>query len=144
MVIKKLTYIVLGSICVALGATGVIVPLLPTTPFLLLAGYFYIRSSKRLYHWLINHKLFGLYIYNYLTYKAIDMKSKVGLITLLWLSMGSSMYIMKNIYITILLVFIGLCVSAHIILLRTLKKAEMQANHHKVVPVIKHTKNALS
>ena len=128
----------------ALGAAGIIIPLLPTTPFLLLAGFFYIRSSQRLYKWLINHKIFGIYIYSYLTYKAIDMKSKIGLISLLWLSMGLSMYLVQNIYITLLLIVIGLGVSTHIMMLRTLNKKAMVLKRTETKNQLSQTKNALS
>ena len=122
---KTIAYITLGSLAVALGALGIFLPLLPTTPFLLLAAYFYVRSSKRLYRWLINHKVFGIYIYSYITHKAIDIKTKVGMITLLWVSLGFSMWIMKTYWISGLLILVGCGVTTHLVLLRTLNRAQM-------------------
>ena len=75
--IKKYLLIAIGSIALILGIIGVFLPILPTTPFLLLSSFCYIQSSKRLYTWLIHHKIFGAYIYNYLTYRAISKKTKV-------------------------------------------------------------------
>lgn len=49
----------LGLICVALAIVGVVLPLLPTVPFLLLAAFFFARSSSRLHHWLLSHRRFG-------------------------------------------------------------------------------------
>jgi uncharacterized membrane protein YbaN (DUF454 family) len=49
----------LGLVCVALGLIGVVLPLLPTVPFMLLAAFFFARSSERLHHWLISHPTFG-------------------------------------------------------------------------------------
>ena len=49
----------LGLVCVALAMVGVVLPLLPTVPFLLLAAFFFARSSSRLHNWLITHRLFG-------------------------------------------------------------------------------------
>lgn len=49
----------LGLLCVALGLIGVVLPLLPTVPFMLLAAFFFARSSERLHHWLISHPTFG-------------------------------------------------------------------------------------
>lgn len=59
MTIKRMAYLFLGWTCVALAALGVILPLLPTTPFLLVAAFAFSRSSRRFHHWLLNHKLFG-------------------------------------------------------------------------------------
>ena len=55
-------YIIAGTICVIIGTIGAFVPLLPTTPLLLLAAWLYIRSSDRLYNWLLNQKILGPYI----------------------------------------------------------------------------------
>ncbi|MFO7968801.1 MAG: YbaN family protein [Bacillota bacterium] len=123
--LKKIIYIILGSITLALGSIGIVLPLLPTTPFLLLSAYFYLRSSKKLYHWLINHKVFGIYIYSYITYKAINVKTKIYSISLLWITLIISMIIVKNIYLTFLLIIIGLCVSIHLLTLKTMTKKEM-------------------
>ncbi len=82
--LKKYVYITIGSLSLILGIAGIFIPVLPTTPFLLLASYLYLRSSERMYNWLINHKIFGAYIYCYLTYKAIPKKTKVGTMIFLW------------------------------------------------------------
>jgi uncharacterized membrane protein YbaN (DUF454 family) len=65
-----------GILCVAIGAIGVVLPLLPTTPFLLLAAYCFARSSPRLHDWLLNHPSFGPLISNWDQYGSIDRRSK--------------------------------------------------------------------
>ena len=75
--IKKYIFIGCGCLSILLGIFGIFLPLLPTTPFLLLAAYFFTRSSKRLHSWLIHHKTFGQYIYQYETYRAMDRKTKL-------------------------------------------------------------------
>ncbi len=132
--LKKIAFIFLGTMAVVLGAMGIFLPLLPTTPFLLLAAYFYVRSSKRLYRWLINHRVFGIYIYSYITHKAIDIKTKVGMITLLWVSLGFSMWIMKTAWISGLLVLVGCGVTTHLVLLRTLNRAQMLKARENLSP----------
>ena len=77
-----------GLLCVGLGVVGVFVPILPTTPFLLLAAAAFVRSSPRLYHWLIHHKWFGSYIRSYREYRAITLRAKVVTLTLLWAVIG--------------------------------------------------------
>ena len=74
--LAKLMWISLGSLFVGLGAIGVIVPGLPTTPFLILAAACYIRSSQRLYDWLISNKRFGPYLKDYREGKGIPRKAK--------------------------------------------------------------------
>ena len=69
-------WVSLGSLFVGLGAIGVIVPGLPTTPFLILAAACYIRSSQRLYDWLISNKRFGPYLKDYREGKGIPRKAK--------------------------------------------------------------------
>lgn len=117
---RKYGFIVLGSVFVVLAFIGVILPVLPTTPFLLLASFFYLRSSQKLHDWLINNKLFGEYLYNYITYKAVKKKAKVYALIFLWLSLGLSMYLCGHLIIRIVLVVVGAGVSAHILTLNTL------------------------
>ena len=57
--LKRSFWLVIGLLCVALGLIGAVLPILPTTPFLLLAAFCFARSSDRLHGWLINHRLFG-------------------------------------------------------------------------------------
>ena len=74
--LAKLMWVSLGALFVGLGAIGVIVPGLPTTPFLILAAACYIRSSQRLYDWLISNKRFGPYLKDYREGKGIPRKAK--------------------------------------------------------------------
>ena len=68
----------LGAIALALGAVGILVPLLPTTPFLILAAYFFSRGSQRLHDWLIGHRVFGPPIRNWREHRAIATKAKLS------------------------------------------------------------------
>jgi uncharacterized membrane protein YbaN (DUF454 family) len=113
-----------GLISLALGTIGIILPVLPTTPFLLLSSFLFVRSSRRLYLWLINHRVFGSYIYNYLTYKAVPLKTKIIAITLLWATLVFSIYLLDIIYLKILLAAIGTGVTIHITLMKTLKNED--------------------
>ena len=121
---KKYFLIFLGSTSLVLGIVGILIPILPTTPFLLLSSFFYLRSSNRLYQWLIHHKIFGSYIYNYLNYKALKQSSKIGALVFLWLSLLISIFIVPSLYLKLFLVIVGVCVSIHLLTLKTLKKEE--------------------
>ena len=118
--IKKYILIIIGLIALSLGFIGIIIPILPTTPFMLLAAYCFVRSSKRLYNWLINHKVFGVYIYNYLENRAIKKSAKISAMVLLWPSLIFTMCIIQKTPVTIILIIVGVFVSKHILSLKTL------------------------
>lgn len=119
--IKKILYITVGTISLGLGTLGIFLPILPTTPFLLLTAFCYVRSSKRLYSWLINHKFFGSYIYNYMHYKAVKKRVKIGAVIFLWATIGVSIITVNNLHIRIFLLVVGITVSWHILSLRSLE-----------------------
>ena len=73
----RLLWITLGSTFVAIGTVGIFVPGLPTTVFMLLAAACYVRSSERLYNWLIKNKTFGKYIKDYREGKGMPMRAKI-------------------------------------------------------------------
>lgn len=82
-----------GWLSVLLGVIGIFVPVLPTTPFLLLAAACFVRSSRRVYHWLVDHRHLGPWIRDYLEGNGIPLKAKVYAIGLMWLSIAFSCYL---------------------------------------------------
>ena len=121
---KRIIFISAGVICVVLGAIGIVLPVLPTTPFLLLAAFLFFRSSERFYNWLLNTKILGEYIRNYREYRAIKRKTKIYTIILLWATLGISIWVVDNIYIRIFLLVVGISVTVHILLIKTFEKIE--------------------
>ena len=111
---KKIILVLIGSLSLFLGAVGIILPVLPTTPFLLLAAFCYIRSSERLYNWLINQKHLGPYIHNYISYKIVPRKIKYSAVIILWISLLTSIFFIDLLYIKIILALVGITVSIHI------------------------------
>ena len=83
----------IGWASVALGIAGIFLPVLPTTPFLLLAAACFVRSSRRFYLWLVNHQHLGPWIRDYLEGNGIPLKGKVYAIGLMWASIGLSCYL---------------------------------------------------
>ena len=83
----------IGWVSVTLGVIGIFLPILPTTPFLLLAAACFARSSPRFYHWLVNHKRLGPWIRDYLEGNGIPLKGKIYAIGLMWISIGFSCYL---------------------------------------------------
>ena len=114
--------IIAGSCFVGLGIIGIFIPILPTTPFLLLAAACYARSSKRFYDWLLHNKWFGSYITNYREGRGITLPFKMFTIALLWLTMCISIYyIIDNFWIELTLLIIAIGVTIHILTIKTLK-----------------------
>jgi uncharacterized membrane protein YbaN (DUF454 family) len=68
--LQKLIYIIVGSISLLLGTIGIIIPGLPTTPFMILSSILFLKSSDKLYFWLTNHKTFGKYVTDFKEAKA--------------------------------------------------------------------------
>ncbi|HLS08163.1 YbaN family protein [Lentibacillus sp.] len=123
--VKKLLLIIAGSISLGLGVLGIILPLLPTTPLLLLAAACYVRSSEKLYHWLITNKYFGSYIQNYRDGKGIPLKAKVIGVSVLWLAMSYTiLFIVPLLIIKILLAGIGAYFTWFILKQKTLRHDE--------------------
>ena len=112
-----------GTISLVFAAIGVVLPLIPTTPFLLLAVACYCRSSERLYTWLINNRWFGEYIRNYREGRGIPLKTKVVAVTFLWATISVSiLFLVPILIVQVLLLVIAIVVSLHILRLPTYKK----------------------
>jgi hypothetical protein len=121
--LRKQLLIVAGTISTAIGILGIFVPILPTTPFLLLAAACYIRSSDRFYRWLINNRLFGTYIRSYLEGRGMPLRTKIFTIFLLWIAIGISVCIdTQNLVVRIVLVLVAIGVTLHIIYIRARKQ----------------------
>jgi uncharacterized membrane protein YbaN (DUF454 family) len=124
--IKKGLLVVSGTLFLGLGVIGIFIPLLPTTPFLLLAAGCYIKGSKKFYDWLIKNRWLGQYIKNYQDGKGIPLKVKIITILVLWLTiMISTIFFVSNLIIQIILFIIAIGVTIHIIKIKTLVKKEI-------------------
>jgi uncharacterized protein len=124
MLMKRLLLIIIGLLSLGLAIIGIFLPLIPTTPLLLLAATCFIRSSDRLYEWLITNKYLGPYIKNYREGKGIPLSAKVIGVTLLWASMLFTIFfVVPLIAIKILLAGIGSYFTWFILKQKTLIKA---------------------
>lgn len=121
----KLLYAILGTVSLCLGILGIFLPLLPTTPFLLLTAALYFRSSPKLYNWLIRHKYFGSYIRNFREHKAMPLKAKILSITLLWITMLNCVFFVVSYpWLRIILLLIAVGTTYYILSFKTLKSKE--------------------
>lgn len=116
---KRRLLIGAGTLCVGLGIIGVFVPILPTTPFLLLAAACYMRSSERFYQWLISNRIFGAYVRNYIEGRGMPVRIKIFTIVLLWLAIGLSIaFGVQNTTVRVVLICVAIGVTIHIYLIK--------------------------
>jgi len=115
-------FFVAGTISLGIGAIGIFIPLLPTTPLLLLSAACYYKGSKRMHHWMLNNKWFGTYIKNYKEGRGIPLRTKVFIVALLWTAISYSAFLAKTFIVQIVLFFIAVAVSVHIVTLPTFRK----------------------
>ncbi|MCL5877899.1 MAG: YbaN family protein [Candidatus Bathyarchaeota archaeon] len=128
--VTKALWLVAGLICVGLGTIGMVLPLLPTTPFLLAAAACFCKSSTRMYNWLLNNKWFGEYIRNYKEGRGLPIKTKVTALTVLWATIGvSTVFFLSRLLppplvlpMQLIMVAVAVGVSVHILRLPTFKK----------------------
>lgn len=122
--LKKSLYVTAGSFFLALGCIGTILPILPTTPFLLLSAACYYKSSERMHRWILNNRWFGNYIRNYKEGKGLSLRAKVFTLALLWLFISySAFFIVNMFFIQAVLFLIAFGVSLHIATLPTFRQA---------------------
>ena len=120
----RVLLMVAGTVCLCLGAIGIFLPILPTTPFLLLAAACYMRSSERLHKWLINNRWFGEYIKNYQAGRGIPKKTKIVALAFMWIAiLYSTLFVVDEFLIAqIVLLLVATGVSVHLIRLPNFKK----------------------
>lgn len=106
---------VVGCIAVVLALLGVFLPLLPTTPFLLLASVCFARGSTRMHRWLLDNQLFGEYLRNFEDGQGMPRKAKVITLTILWASLGFSAFKVNSAALTVLLLAIGIGVTIYLV-----------------------------
>jgi len=116
-------FFVVGTVSLAIGTIGIVLPILPTTPLLLLALACYCRSSKRMTKWVLTNKYFGSYIRRYKEGKGIPIKTKIATIATLWITISYSAFFIVNIWIVQLILFaIAIAVSIHILRVPTYRE----------------------
>ncbi|MBN1429683.1 MAG: YbaN family protein [Anaerolineae bacterium] len=121
--------IICGTLCVIIGVIGMFLPILPTTPLLLLAAVCYARGSDRFYHWLTTNRWCGAYIKNYREGRGIQLKQKVFTIVLLWLTIGYTAWFVVSLWwVRIILLGIAASVTFHLVRTKTLKPAPQDSS----------------
>ena len=122
--VRKTLLIVAGVVSLVLGGIGVFLPLLPTTPFVLLAAGCFAGSSPAMHRWLCRSRFFGEYIENYRTNAGVSKSVKVRAIVFLWAGLSLSAAAVHKPLVWMILAVIGICVSTHLLMMKTKDETE--------------------
>lgn len=118
---RTLRYILFacGCLSVVLGVIGIFLPVLPTTPFLLLAAACFARSSKRFYLWLVLHPKLGPWVRDYLDGEGLPLKGKIWALVLMWASISFSMWLVPLLWVRVFMLISAVCVTVYILKQKT-------------------------
>lgn len=118
----KIFLTIFGLVSLALGVLGAFLPVLPTTPFLLLAAALFLRGNPRLHKWLMEHPKLGPYIRNFMEYKAIPMRVKVVSVSLVWITLTfCAVSVAEHWALRALFLALAAAITVHILSYKTLK-----------------------
>jgi uncharacterized membrane protein YbaN (DUF454 family) len=106
---------VIGCLAVLLGILGIFLPLLPTTPFLLLASACFARGSTRMHAWLLGNKVFGKYLSDFEQGRGIPRRAKITILVLMWASLAYSMFRFHHTWLSLMLFCIGAGVTVYLV-----------------------------
>ncbi|MBQ8856382.1 MAG: YbaN family protein [Bacteroidales bacterium] len=113
---------ILGLISLGLGILGAFLPVLPTTPLLLLSAALFLRGNRRLYDWLMNHPRLGVYISNFMKHKAIPLRVKIVAVSMLWITLlYCAIWVAGHWAFRLFFILIAIGVTIHILSYKTLK-----------------------
>ena len=102
----KILYIGLGMLFLCLGAVGVAIPVLPTTPFLLLASFCFAKGSERFHMWFLSSSLYKNHLDDFLKHRSMTLGTKVKLLSLASAMLILSFIMVNNIYARVFLIIV--------------------------------------
>lgn len=117
---KKTLYNIAGTVALLLGILGIFLPVLPTTPFLLLASACYMRGSARMHHWLMNQRHLGPYLRNIQSGRGIPLRAKIMALAVMWTSITLSMWFVPYFWARVMMPVPGIAVTIYLFRIRTL------------------------
>lgn len=121
----KYVFMLIGFVSLVLGIIGIFLPLLPTTPFLLLSAAMFFRGSPRAYKWLLGHRYLGPYIRSFREDRSIPLRAKIVSLSLLWLtSLHCVVLIFRSWWLRAVMLAVALGVSFYILSFKTRRNAD--------------------
>lgn len=135
--VGKILYRTLGVLFTTAGIIGIVVPVWPTTIFLILASAVFLKSSPEMYQWLHRNRILGPYLQAYTNKTGISMGYKIWTISILWLSIGfSAIFAVSVLWVRIMLFTIAVAVTIHVATLKTRKKEDEIASVDPLLPPV--------
>jgi uncharacterized membrane protein YbaN (DUF454 family) len=125
---KRIILNILGFLALAVGAIGVVLPLLPTTPFVLCAAGCFSAANPAMYRWLVKTRYFGEYIRNFREKTGVSTGTRVRALIFLWAALIISGAIVRRPLVLVVLAVVGVGVSIHLLLLRRAKPPDASAS----------------
>ncbi len=123
--IKNIIYIVLGFISLGLGCIGIVFPILPTVPFLLLTSFCFVRGSDKFNNWFLKTKIYKNYLEGFVKNKMMTIKGEMILLSLVSLMLFASMWFVNNLVVSIILTILIMCKYLYFIFcIKTVSKEE--------------------
>lgn len=117
----KILLTALGLLSLGLGVLGIFLPVLPTTPLLLLAAALFLRGNRNLYDWLLNHPELGPYIRNFMEHKAIPLRVKVISVTLVWITLiNCAIFVAEHWAFRLFFILLATAITVHILSYKTI------------------------
>lgn len=117
----RAAWVVAGFVALFLGIVGIFVPVLPTTPFLLLASACFLRGSERLHRWLLSHGRLGRYIRDFEAGRGIPARAKVVAIAMMWISIAFAMELVGHPVAAGAMLLVATAVTIYLLRLPTLR-----------------------
>lgn len=118
----RLILTIFGLISLGLGILGIFLPVLPTTPLLLLAAALFLRSNRKLYDWLLNHPKLGPYICNFMVHKAIPLRIKVISVSMVWITLiNCAVFVAEHWAFRLFFIVLATAITIHILSYKTLR-----------------------
>ncbi|MBQ6879200.1 MAG: DUF454 family protein [Bacteroidales bacterium] len=118
----KILLTALGLLSLGLGVLGIFLPVLPTTPLLLLAAALFLRGNRNLYDWLMNHPELGPYIRNFMEHKAIPLRVKVISVSLVWITLlNCAIFVAEHWAFRLFFILLATAITVHILSYKTMK-----------------------
>jgi uncharacterized membrane protein YbaN (DUF454 family) len=116
-------YIIVGTIALIIGAIGLFLPVIPTTPLVILAAACYYRGSDRLHTWILSSRWFGETIKNYQEGKGLTRNTKVRAISMMWIMiLISAWFFIRNLFVRVAIICVAIGVTFYLVRLPTLEK----------------------
>ncbi len=116
-------YVVVGTIALVIGAIGIFLPVIPTTPLVILAAACYYRGSERLHAWILSSRRFGETIKNYQEGRGLTRDTKVRAISMMWASIIiSAWFFVSNLFVRVAMIGVAIGVTVYLVRLPTMEK----------------------